>query len=161
MKPSIHVVVSFSIGLTLWFFTKSVYAGLLCFFSGVLVDVDHVVEYIIHHKWKTLTVKTVYQASKETGRQEGDYRFKRLYLIFHSLELVITFWALTVITKNLYMLAITLGYSSHIILDATTNPLSWYSYFILRRLKNKFDTDKLVDKKRIEKFKKTKFAKGD
>ena len=155
MKPFRHAVVSFSIGLTLWFFTKSVYAGLLCFASGVLIDGDHIVEYIIHHNWKTLTVKMVYQASEETGRQEGDYRFTRLYLLSHTIELVILLWILTIATRNLYILAITIGYSSHMILDCAANPMHWYSYFMFWRIRNRFDADKLYDKKKLEKFKKS------
>ena len=41
MLPSKHIMVSVPLGIAVGFFTQSVFAGLSCFLSGVLVDVDH------------------------------------------------------------------------------------------------------------------------
>ena len=71
MKPAQHIIASVSIGAMLWFFTKSIYAALLYFASGLFLDSDHIIEYIIHHGWEKISFKKVYRASIETGRQEG------------------------------------------------------------------------------------------
>jgi len=137
MKPSIHVATSFSVALILWFFTKSVYAAFLCLASGVLVDFDHVIEYVLHFGGKDMNMERIYQACREL-------LFKKLYLVFHSAEVVIILWVATALTKNVYILAIALGYSSHIILDFIANPLHPFSYFLTRRFIHKFETHKLL-----------------
>ena len=137
MKPSIHVATSFSVALVLYFFTKSIYATLLCLVSGILVDFDHVIEYLVHFGGKDINIKRIYQACREL-------LFKKLYLVFHSAEIVIIFWIMTALTRNIYVLAIALGYSSHIILDFVGNPLHPFSYFVTRRFMRKFETHKLL-----------------
>ncbi len=146
MRPSRHIIASLTIGAVLWFFTKSVYAGLLCFASGVLVDIDHILEYIIHHGRKGLSFKNMYEACEQTERQKGDLKFKRLYIILHTAEIVLLLWTITIYTKNIYLLAITWGYSLHLILDCAANPLYPFSYFIFWRAINKFDSSKLFIK---------------
>jgi len=148
MKPSRHVIVSLSAGLILWVFTKSIYAGVLCFLSGVLVDFDHIIEYIVHHGLKTITIKRVYQASIQTGEGKGELRFKKLYLIFHAHEIALLLIILTVFTRNVYLLAITIGYSTHLIMDCAANPLSIRSHSIIWRAANKFDTDIMYKKEK-------------
>lgn len=144
MKPAQHVIASVSIGVIVWFFTKSIYAALLYFASGLFLDSDHIIEYIIHHGWEKISFKKVYRASIETGRQEGSYRFKRLYLVFHAGEIALILWGIAIYLKNVYFLAITLGYSSHLIMDCIGNPLYPQAYSILWRAMNKFNTDKFV-----------------
>ncbi|UCD55009.1 MAG: hypothetical protein JSV93_05695 [Candidatus Omnitrophota bacterium] len=143
MKPSRHIIASLTLGGLLWLFTKSVYVGSLCFASGILVDVDHVLEYIIHHGWKGLTFKNVYRACEQTAKQEGKMRFKKIYIIFHTGEAVLLLWAITVYTKNIYLLAITIGFSLHLILDCIGNSLRPFSYSVCWRAINKFDSNKL------------------
>lgn len=139
MKPSIHVAVSFSVGVALWFFTKSVYAALLCFLSGIFVDFDHIVEFIIHFGRKDFNFRKIYQVCEEM-------LFDRLYLIFHSAEIAILFWAAALYTKNIYLLSIAVGYSSHLLLDFIGNPIHAFSYFIIRRFIRGFETDRLMKK---------------
>jgi len=136
MKPSIHAITSFSIGVGFGFLTKSVYAGLLCFASGVLVDVDHVMEYVVHFGWRDFSISKVYDACK-------NMLFKKLYLVFHSAELLLLIWTFAVYAKNIYLLAVALGYSSHLILDFIGNPLHPFSYFIVKRFMRKFETARL------------------
>ena len=151
MKPSRHIIASLTLGAVLWLFTKSVYAGLLCFASGVLVDVDHIVDYIIQHGWRSLTFRNMYEACEQTGRQEGDLKFKKLYIILHSAEIVLLFWAIVIYTKNIYFLAVTLGYSLHLILDRIANPVYSGTYFRVWRAINRFDSSKFFKSTKCEK----------
>ncbi len=146
MRPSKHIIASLTIGALLWLFTRSLYAGLLCFASGVLVDLDHILEYIIHHGWKGLSFKNMYEACEQTEKQKGDMRFKKLYIIFHTGEAALLLWIAAIYTKNIFLLAIAWGYSSHLILDIIGNKVYPISYFMFRRAINKFDSDKLFIK---------------
>ncbi len=148
MKPSRHAIASLSAGLILWVFTKSIYAGILCFLSGFLVDFDHVIEYIVHHGLKTITIKRVYQASAQTGEGTGELKFKNLYLIFHAHEIALLFIIVTIFTRNIYVLAITIGYLTHLIMDCAANSVSIRAYSIIWRAVNKFDTKSMYKKEK-------------
>jgi len=143
MKPSRHIIASVCVGGAITFFTKSIYAGIICFASGVLVDFDHIIEYVIHHRWKNLSLKNVYHMSERTCAGDNNRGFKKLYLLFHSGEIAILLWILTVCTRNIYVLAVAAGYSLHILLDCMGNPMQNIGYFMFWRAMNKFDTEKL------------------
>ena len=143
MKPSIHFIASLSSGATLWFFTKSLYAGAVCFFSGIFLDIDHAIDFMVLHGRRNFSWKKCYLACVQTAEQQGEYQFKKLYLIFHSGEIALVLWFLVIYTKNLYLLAGSIGYSIHLMLDSAANILHPYSYFIIWRAVNKFRTDRL------------------
>ena len=48
MKPPGHAVISLTIGGVLWAVTKSPYSMLAAALSGVLIDLDHLLEY---YRW--------------------------------------------------------------------------------------------------------------
>ena len=137
MRPSFHGIISFSLGALLWYFTKSVYAGLLCFLFGYLIDFDHVIEYALQYGFKNFKSKTIYQTCKLV-------LFDRLYLVFHAYEIMIILWVATVVTKNIYLLGISIGYSSHLIMDVITNPVLPFSYFMTRRFLKQFKIHELM-----------------
>ena len=146
MKLSRHFIISLFMGTAVWFFVKSLYAGLVCFFSGVFVDIDHVIEYIIHYGWRNFTFKKFFLACEQTDRQEGEYQFRKLYLIFHSGEFALALWFLSIYIKNVYLFAGALGYSTHLILDYIGNDMYLLSYFLVWRAINKFHTDRILRK---------------
>ena len=133
MRPAYHFAASFSAGAALWYFSKSFSAGLLCVLLGVIIDFDHVIEYVLHYGWEGLSIKKVYDACDNLS-------FSKLYILFHTWEVAILFWAAYFITKNIYILALSLGYSTHLVLDAIANPLHPHSYFMLWRAHKKFRT---------------------
>ena len=142
MSPYKHVIASASVGTILWIFTKSFYAGLSCFAAGIFVDIDHIIEYIVHFGWKGVSVRRVYQACEETTLREGEYQFTKLYLIFHAVEVALVLWIVLAFTKNIYLLAVTVGYSTHLIMDVAKKR-SLLSYFIAWRSIKGFDYEKL------------------
>jgi len=147
MKPSKHIIVSIPISATICFFTKSIYAGLICFLSGIILDIDHIVEYAVHFGLKDFSYKKLFLACEQTSKLEGEYKFEKIYLIFHSGELCIALWFISIYSRNIYLFAATIGYSIHLGLDWITNPVTPYGYFFIIRAINKFKTDKLVTKK--------------
>jgi hypothetical protein len=141
MRPSRHFVVSVSLVAAVWFFTKSVYAAVLCFVSGFLMDLDHVLEYIIHYGWKAFNIKKLYLACEQTPKQEGELAFRKLYFVFHAAEFMLVLWVLTIFLRNKYILALTLGYSAHLVMDYIGNSAHLKFYFISWRALNSFDAE--------------------
>ena len=144
MLPSRHIIVSVPLGAAAGFFTESLSAGLLCFLSGILIDVDHIIEYIIHHRPKSFNFKEFYQACGKFAKREEEGGVKKLYLIFHAGEFAILLWMIFAFFRNIYLFSIALGYTGHIISDALVNTLKPSTYFITMRIKNNFDVMKFV-----------------
>jgi len=137
MKPGAHVSVSFSVAIIIAFATKSLYNALLCFVGGVLVDVDHIIEHAIHYGIKDITIKRLYEAGHATGtQQEGGY--KKIYLIFHSVELCVLLWLFYAFTRNIYVASFSIGYSLHLLMDYIGNETIFGTYFFIWRASTGF-----------------------
>lgn len=146
MKVSRHIIASFSAGALFWLFTKNLYAGILCFASGILIDVDHVVDYVMHCGWKDFSFKRLYLLCEQTRQLVEGGGFKKAYLIFHAGELAILLWIIAIFIKNTYLLAVALGYTLHLTMDYVSNPLYSPSYFIIWRAMKNFDVEKIFRK---------------
>lgn len=146
MLPSRHIMISLPLAIAVGSFTQSVLAGLLCLFSGVLVDADHLIEYIIHYGCKSLNFKEIYRACTEMTKPEEEGGVKKLHLFFHSLEICILLWIGYALSKNFYLLSIALGYTGHLIMDIIGNSkiIKPLSYFTTLRAINGFNTSKIV-----------------
>ena len=144
MLPSRHIMLSLPLGVVVGFFAQSVLAGLLCFFSGVLIDVDHLIEHVIHFGLKNLKLKEFYQTCAKLTKREEEGGVKKLYLFLHAGEIAILLWVGFVLFRNIYLLSLALGYTGHLILDAANNALKPWAYFLTLRIKNGFDTTKFI-----------------
>ena len=144
-----HIIMSISVGTAVGIFSRSFSVGLVCFLSGLLLDVDHIIEYVINFGWKDFTLKAFYETCRRTAKQEGEPRFKQVHLIFHSLELAFILWLAVFYTKNMYVFAATLGYSVHLILDCLGGErgIDFLFYFIGWRATKKFRASQLIRKK--------------
>ncbi len=147
MNPSKHFIASLFVGAIVWFFARSLYAGLVCLFCGIFLDLDHIIDYIADHGWRNLTYKNLRRACEQTARQEGELQFRKIYLIFHCAEVALMLWLLVLYARNVYLFAGALGYSVHLILDYISNPVNPHSYFITGRAINKFLTKRILQKK--------------
>lgn len=148
MKPIIHIAVSLSMGIAVWLVAKSLSAGVVGFIAGIFLDSDHIIEYIIHRGLRGITIKKIYLACEQTTRQEGEYRFSKLYLIFHSGEVAILLWIASLYIEYIYLIAIAFAYSVHMVMDCIANPMYIYSYFIIWRIITSFDPTRLFRKNR-------------
>jgi hypothetical protein len=144
MKPGNHLIVSVFMGTAVWFFMKSLYAGLVCFFTGTLLDIDHLLDYIIHYGYRGFTYSKFRLACEQIN-------FKKIYIIFHSTEVAILLWMFAVFTQNLYLLSGALGYSVHLFLDHIGNPLYFRSYVTIWRIMNNFNAAKMIRRNFIHK----------
>ena len=143
MLPSRHVIVSLVLGGGIWVFTQSFIAGLLCLFSGILIDVDHLIDYVINSGLKGFSVEEFYWTCLKLPQQKEQSKFKKVYLIFHAWEIAILLWAGCLLFKSIYFLAIALGYTAHILMDNAVHVFHPFSYFIIYRLRKDFRTSRL------------------
>ncbi len=136
MKPLNHILASSVAGGLFYLFSKSIVAGFVCFLSGVLIDLDHFFDFCFYSKKITLSLRKFYVSCMEL-------KFNKLYLFFHSLELIILFWFLIIIFKlNLIWVALAVGITCHMFLDIIGNDhLFVRSYFFIYRLSKGFKTE--------------------
>ena len=142
MRPQRHIIASAFSGLALWVVGRNLPAGIILFLGGIMPDIDHVLEFIIHKGVRGITVKKVYDAFSP----EHDPLFEKLYLFLHSIELVILLWIVLVFANNIYLTAFTAGYTLHLIMDIRGNDLSRNFYFFTWRMYKRFDINKLFEK---------------
>lgn len=142
MLPSRHIIVSISLGAITWAYAQSLLAGLICFCVGVFCDLDHIIEYAINYDLRSLSVKRLYQASADLIKPESE--IKKIRLFFHTAELAILLWVIAIFSNNIFVLAAALGYSAHIMMDMAANILKPAGYFMFWRIKNSFQTARLV-----------------
>jgi len=133
MKPISHVAVSAVTSVVFGYVTQSWTATLACFISGILFDLDHVLDYIIHKKRIPFRLSELEAfCSEEKGG--------KLYLIFHCYELMILYWLLVVIFgAGVFWIGIGIGITIHFIADEIVNPLRPLSYWFVYRIKHRFD----------------------
>ena len=128
MKPVVHTIVSGGLSIGFWAITRSWRAVLICFLCGILIDIDHVFDYILAKRRMPGSLSDL--ESYCSREKEG-----KLYLIFHSYEIIVLLW-MGVIIHPLRMAwwAFAVGMTVHMLLDNFHNPYRPYSLFFIRRL---------------------------
>ena len=144
MLPSRHIALSLPLGVSVGLFTQSTLAGILCFLTGVFIDIDHFIEYVIRNNLKNFNFKECYRSHTKWAKREEEIRVERIYLVFHAVEIAFLLWVSFIFTKYVYILSIALGYTGHLVLDMTGNIVRPSAYFVTTRIKNNFKTIKLL-----------------
>lgn len=149
MGPIQHLICSTALAAAEYAVTKDKALSITSFFSGFMVDIDHLVEYKAYLKKKRWNWKEFFS---------GSYFDKKgtICVLFHSWELAIAAGigsiALPLCGKNRKSLAQSivqgffLGYTSHLILDFFGNDLKKPGYFWMYRYKNNWSIKKLLAK---------------
>ncbi|OGV56098.1 MAG: hypothetical protein A2017_16045 [Lentisphaerae bacterium GWF2_44_16] len=132
MKVRYHITASLLVsGLLFWIF-KSIPMTLISFISGVLIDVDHLLEYMISPHMK-LDIAHFFKFFEKNLT-------KKAFLFFHSWELLAVLFVICWSSGwDLWIAGLLIGMAQHMILDQIFNPTSAYSYFFIWRMKNNFD----------------------
>ncbi len=139
MTPPGHIIASGVISVLVWAYFKSFGCAAASFAAGVLIDIDHILDYCVNIGF-TLNARSVYDACL-------DMRLEKLYILFHSYELVALFWlAIYIFSLSALWQAVAIGFTQHIILDRLTNPMKAHGYFLTYRIMNKFKTDSLLNR---------------
>lgn len=113
---------------------KSFAGALVCFFAGILVDVDHYVDYV-RDRGLNLNLKRFFEYGY-------GLEYERLFILFHGYEYLVPLAFLLVISEyNLFVAAVITGFAQHLLFDQFTNPVKPLAYFITYRLKNRFSKE--------------------
>jgi membrane-bound metal-dependent hydrolase YbcI (DUF457 family) len=111
---------------------------LLALVFGVLIDVDHVLDYLYAHG-PHLDLRTFMDGQYE-------YKSKRVFVLLHAFEylpLLYLFW--NAYRGRKWAVAATAAMGSHIAADHLLNGVRPLSYFISYRLKHRFRAGAIID----------------
>ena len=127
MYPKHHFIISAIISIILFAFTKNITASLICFSAGFLIDVDHILDYIIIYKKFNLKKFFRYNWHKD-----------KIYVFLHSWEILII--VLLIFKFNIYTIAFAIGFAQHLIIDLISYPIrnKPMAYFLVYRILKRF-----------------------
>ncbi len=138
MKTSYHVAASAGISLGYQAVMHSWPATLGCFLSGVLIDIDHYIEYcVIKRSFPFRYKDLVYFCN--------DARVTKQYLVFHAYEFLLALWFLIYcFDLGIIWTGVALGLTAHMLLDQWSNPIKPLYYFMVYRIKNNFEKTRIL-----------------
>ena len=137
MKPLHHVAVSAAVSVGFWQITHSWLATAMCFLSGIFVDLDHHLDCYLGSGRFPFKYKDLVNFCRNEDKA-------KLYLFFHSYELLFLLWgAITLFELGAVWIGVLLGMTVHIVCDDIVNPLRPVAYFFFYRLYHKFERRKL------------------
>jgi len=138
MRVKYHIVASAGVSLGCQAILHSWSATLGCFLSGVLIDLDHYLEYCLSRKkfpyrYKDLVDFCWYD-------EEG-----KVYLFLHAYEYLFVLWfVIYVFCLGKVWLGVAIGLTTHLVFDQWANPGKPLFYFLTFRIKNRFEKIKTV-----------------
>lgn len=115
----------------------------MAFAAGVAPDIDHIMDFVIDRRRITR-----YREMYETMLRVD---VKRIYLVFHTIELVIVLWiCIIAFSLNKYWIAVAVGFTQHLLLDCLGNPVTPLGYFFTYRVRHRFIAEKIVEKHKLK-----------
>lgn len=145
MGPIKHLTCGLILGTGILISEKDIMKAASCVCGATMSDIDHIIEYAKY--CKDYDVKPTFPEWKS-----GNYFTKKgtIYVIFHSWELCAIMWFISGTIKDVKINSIinglTLGYTSHLILDHIGNNLNNMGYFWLYRWWKKYRQDVLLER---------------
>ncbi|MDD4909713.1 MAG: hypothetical protein PHR44_03420 [Candidatus Omnitrophica bacterium] len=145
MRPRYHVVSSLAFGIGFWKASGDLKASLACLLAGILIDIDHVIDFYIHNRIKMESPLRAYRRLRDWC---FGLKFDALYICLHSIELLLLIWLYVLILKpGIFWLAIAVGLTQHMILDIIFNSRRFIpprGYLFFYRMKKGFKKDALM-----------------
>jgi len=136
MRPRGHLIISTAVSAGVYAASRSWTLTSLSWIAGVLIDVDHVLDYLVTQK----RLDPYPMMFKHFDRQ----RSKKCYLWLHGFEWIPVIGLLSwTLGQPLAGSAILMGYSQHLLLDQWANGLHPLFYFLTFRAANGFEAEKL------------------
>ena len=118
MAPQGHALISAGLGAIIWGFTRSIPAAATTVAVGVLMDVDHLLDYFMWF-WKEDT--------------------RHLWLILHGYEIAVPMFLASWLSGwNPIILAAFVGHLTHMVTDQLTNNPLPLTYFLTFRISRGF-----------------------
>ena len=136
MKLQHHISISILISTLIWWIFSSWIIALSSLASGVLIDADHGLDFLIEFR-KRFTVRELIEAFNSR-------KLDRVRLVFHSWELLLLLVIATYLLNwNPWVAGILIGFGQHLIFDQVFNHTKGFAYFLLWRWRNGFRYSKL------------------
>ena len=139
MKTKYHVLSSIPLGIGYYAMSKDPVNTLLAMGAAVLIDVDHILDYV-------LTQKRIDPIPKMVQAFDWLIYVKKNYLFLHSWEIVIALAVFQWISPHPSVMAILSGYGLHLLIDQIYNSyclgkfnLKPLFYFLCYRMRFNFD----------------------
>jgi hypothetical protein len=137
MSPKYHIAASTVISGILYAVFNSWAMSASSFVTGILIDIDHIVDYSIAHGLR-IDIKDFFKFFYEE-------RYRRITLILHGWEwlliLVIAAW---LVDWNLWVTGALIGWSQHMFFDKIYNISNFSSYSLLWRFYRGFNSDNIL-----------------
>ncbi len=135
MKPRTHILSSVVLALVIYYFLKSTAASLAVILSGIFIDLDHILDFLISRPDRYFNLKDFFLTENYMRRKNH-----KAYVPLHSYELLLLLWLLTYYKEwNPILIGLSSGLTLHLILDDIGNHLKTLSYFLIFRAYKKFD----------------------
>lgn len=139
MKPSVHVSTSALLATTLYAYSGSLPVAASCLVSGVLIDLDHVVDFHLF-SGERFSITNFFSWCNES-------RWQKISLIFHSYELFGILCVVSYYLDNAILRGMVWGAGLHLLIDLLANSrkyrLSPWFYFLGYRIAVGFRREKL------------------
>jgi len=121
-----HVATSTGVSAVVYYLSGSMELTLASFLSGVLIDIDHVFDYLFHRGMRF--------DIKDFFRFFAEERYRRLTLLFHGWEWLFMLLAISWLTEwNFLITGIFIGFTQHMVFDKLYNISRFSSYSLLYR----------------------------
>jgi len=125
MKVRYHVLVSAAVAPVAWKASHSVAVVLGWVAGGVLVDLDHLVDYVLHYGWR-VSPERLFRAS-----YQGEY--ERAYLPLHAWEVWLASAAVGLVSGVPWLMGVAAGWGLHLLLDQLFNRPHALAYSLVYR----------------------------
>jgi len=142
MKPKQHIIASGIISYMVYMVTNSPLSALASFLAGVLIDLDHLIDYYLNYGL-TYKIKEIYKAIEEL-------QLPKVYVFLHSYEVLVVLWGLIfLVPLNHVYFAIAIGMTQHMFFDQLCNPLKPKAYFLIYRIANGFEREHFIEDSKL------------
>ena len=131
MKLKQHITISLFFSAFLYAISKSWIIFGSSLISGVLIDIDHILDYFMAYGIN-IRVKQFFEVCH-------NLKISRVRLIFHSWELLFLLSICAFVMRwNPWIVGTLVGFTQHIVLDQVFNKPNKWTYFFFWRLKKGF-----------------------
>jgi membrane-bound metal-dependent hydrolase YbcI (DUF457 family) len=141
MKLEHHIAISTIIAGILYALFASWALSTASLITGILTDIDHIIDYFIEHGIR-IRIKEFFPFFYKE-------RHQRITLLFHGWEWLFCLCTTAVITDfNLWIAGLLVGYGHHIISDYLYNKASIRAYSLIWRWNKMFDSKVIFPRNR-------------
>ncbi|MFO8053075.1 MAG: hypothetical protein R6U54_03850 [Candidatus Omnitrophota bacterium] len=132
---TIHLIISLEIFLIAYFKTGEFFYILPAILGGILIDADHIIDYLIQVRKISFKKILIFPYKKR----------KNVYLFLHSWELVFLFLFLSFFYNSLFWQLFSSSWALHLLIDNIDGAKAkgFLHYFVIYRLKKGFKTEEL------------------